>query len=243
MGCPPEVTWVRSITKVASCGVQVPVTTTVPRSSAPNIGGHPGPRLTSTRIVSPGPAGVTTVAQGEVRPPSAAIETAARYAAGTAAPSVVSSGRTISVGSGRTHAAGRARSAMSCPTRAAVRRASKVPLLRPGWLPPGRRRRLRSGGLCRAERRDFVQPGPSRAQGRAPAEGDLPGQVGDRRAVVPLTVGIGPEVHEVVPAAELVLVVVRRRAAVGHEIRTRVPPAPPQYQGGERPRGRVVRLQ
>src|SRR5215813_9604852 len=91
MGLPPDDTPVKSITNVASCGVQAPVTTTVPCSSAPSIGGHPGPRLTSTRSGAPPPAGVTTLAQGDERPSRAAIETAAKYADGTAAPSVVSS--------------------------------------------------------------------------------------------------------------------------------------------------------
>src|SRR5277367_2810883 len=92
---PPEDRLVKSITNVASCGVQVPVTTAVPLSSAPNMGGHPGPRLTSTRTSPPEVVGVTTLTHGDGRPSSDAIEVAAKYAAGTAAPSVVSSGCTI----------------------------------------------------------------------------------------------------------------------------------------------------
>src|SRR5262244_3231388 len=137
MGRPPDDTPVKSITNVASCGVQVPVTTTVPCSSAPSIGGHPGPRLTSTRSVAPPPPGVTTLAQGDERPSRAAIETAAKYAAGTAAPSVVSSGRTISAGSGFTQpAAAHATASIQKPAALArCRIRTATPLLGPGRLP------------------------------------------------------------------------------------------------------------
>src|SRR5262249_43264800 len=59
MGRPPDDTPVKSITNVASCGVQVPVTTTVPCSSGPSIGGPPRPRLTSIppRGLPPPPPG------------------------------------------------------------------------------------------------------------------------------------------------------------------------------------------
>lgn len=54
---------------------------------------------------------MNTRAQGDRRPASPAIDTAAKYAAGAPAPSVVSSGRTISAGSGFTHPTADARRA------------------------------------------------------------------------------------------------------------------------------------
>src|SRR5712692_6643538 len=58
----------------------------------------------STRTWCPfEPGGVTTVAHGDTVPPSADIATAETKAAGTAVPSVLSSGWTTSFGSGRSH--------------------------------------------------------------------------------------------------------------------------------------------
>src|SRR6185436_20385402 len=87
---------------------------------------------------------------------------------------------------------------------------SGVLLLRARRLPARRPGRLCARGLCGAHGGDLVEPRAARAQRRAPAQRDLPGEVGDRRAVVAFTAGVGAEVQEVVPAAELILVVVRR---------------------------------
>src|SRR5215831_9415045 len=246
IGRPPDEMRVKSITNVARSGVQVPVTTTVPRSSAPNIGGQPGPRLTSTRTVLPAPEGVTTVAQGEDLPPSAAMETAAKYAAGTAAPSVLSSGRTISAGSGFTQPAAAARSA-SIQRGAPLGRGSSeaaTPLLRPGRLPARRRLGDLGGrGLGNLRRRRLIEARSPAAQVHAPAQRDLPGEVGHRRAVVTLPAAVGAEIEEVVPSMQPVLVVVRRRAPEGDEVGRGVALAPAQHQGGEGLRRGVVRLE
>ena len=76
---------------------------------------------------------------------------------------------------------------------------------------------------------------PRALEDRAPAQGDLPGEVGDRRPEVAFTARVGAEIEEVVPAAELVLVVVRRRAAEGDEGGAGVALAPAQHERCERP--------